>query len=100
MRDSIQHVDTYSVTPLDPRDAFFGGRTDARKLHYKFKEGKKESMDICSLYPTVNYYDEYPIGHPIHIKENFEPLDERPYFGFYQVQSHSAREFVSSSTSS
>ena len=43
-------------------------------------------MDICSLYPTVNYYDEYPIGHPIHIKENFEPLSERPYFGFIKCK--------------
>ena len=49
VRDSIQHVDTHSVTPLDPRDAFFGGRTDARKLHYKFKEGEKgKYVDICS----------------------------------------------------
>ena len=21
-------------------------------------------IDICSLYPTVMYYDKYPIGHP------------------------------------
>ena len=28
------------VGPLNPRDAFYGGRTNATKLMYKFKEGE------------------------------------------------------------
>ena len=28
----IAEVDTESITPLTPRDAFYGGRTDAREL--------------------------------------------------------------------
>ena len=83
----IEHVDSHAVTPLDPRDAFFGGRTDARKLYYKFKEGEVgKYVDICSLYPSVNYYDEYPVGHPACIKKDFKPLSEKPYFGFIKCK--------------
>jgi hypothetical protein len=36
---------------LNPRNAFFGGRTNATKLRVKAK--KLKYIDICSLYPTV-----------------------------------------------
>tara|TARA_R100001086_G_scaffold243116_1_gene171605 strand:- start:2739 stop:6575 length:3837 start_codon:yes stop_codon:yes gene_type:complete len=46
------------------RKSFFGGRTNATKLIYHFKEGEEgKYSDITSLYPTVNYYDKYPLGH-------------------------------------
>uniref|UniRef100_A0A8D8ZAP4 DNA-directed DNA polymerase n=1 Tax=Cacopsylla melanoneura TaxID=428564 RepID=A0A8D8ZAP4_9HEMI len=48
--------------PINPRDAFFGGRTDVTKL--KVKNQKIGYIDVCSLYPTVQFYDKYPIGHP------------------------------------
>jgi hypothetical protein len=50
---------------LNPRNAFFGGRTNATKLRVKGK--KMKYIDICSLYPTVQCYDDYPIGHPTKI---------------------------------
>lgn len=56
------------VMPLNPRHAFFGGRTDAMKLKYTFDEAGGELGcydDVCSLYPTVNYYDPYPVGVPV-----------------------------------
>tara|TARA_B100000513_G_C11789026_1_gene147678 strand:+ start:340 stop:519 length:180 start_codon:yes stop_codon:yes gene_type:complete len=44
----IAEVDTESITPLTPRDAFYGGRTDARELCYKFDHGEKgKYVDIC-----------------------------------------------------
>ena len=53
------------VDPLNPRDAFYGGRTNATKLLYEFKEGEcGKYVDFCSLYPTVQFYKKYPIGHP------------------------------------
>ena len=53
------------VGSLNPRDAFYGGRTNATKLLYEFKEGKcGKYVDFCSLYPTVQFYKKYPIGHP------------------------------------
>ena len=56
------------VEPLNPRDAFYGGYTNATKLLYNFKENECGCyIDFCSLYPTVQYYQKYPIGHPTKI---------------------------------
>lgn len=38
---------------LDPRDSFFGGRTNAVNLMY---EGTAKYIDFTSLYPWVNKY--------------------------------------------
>jgi G:T-mismatch repair DNA endonuclease (very short patch repair protein) len=50
------------VEPLNPRDAFYGGRTNASKL--KAQNKILRYIDVCSLYPTVQYFDYYPVGHP------------------------------------
>ena len=56
------------VEPLNPREAFYGGRTNATKLLYNFKENECGCyVDFCSPYPTVQYYQKYPIGHPTKI---------------------------------
>ena len=56
------------VEPLNPREAFYGGRTNCCKLLYDFKENEcGRYVDFCSLYPTVQYYKKYPIGHPVKI---------------------------------
>ena len=63
------------VEPLSPRDAFYGGRTNATKLLYNFKENEcGRYVDFCSLYPTVQYYQKYPIGHPtkVFIPEKYD----------------------------
>ena len=55
------------VNPLDPRDAFFGGRTNAVKLHHEVDPARGEKIkyiDVTSLYPWVNKTQEYPVGHP------------------------------------
>ena len=56
------------VEPFNPRNAFYGGRTNATKLLYNFKENEcGRYVDFCTLYPTVQYYQKYPIGHPTKI---------------------------------
>lgn len=56
------------VEPLNPRDCFYGGRSNCTKLVYNFKDTEKGIyVDFCNLYPTVQYYKRYPIGHPIKI---------------------------------
>ena len=51
--------------PLKPRDSFFGGRTNAVVLHKKAGPGESiRYVDFCSLYPYVNKYARYPVGHP------------------------------------
>jgi hypothetical protein len=54
--------DVKQLEKLEPRNAFFGGRTNATKLRVKGK--KLKYIDVCSLYPTVQYFDYYPVGHP------------------------------------
>tara|TARA_R110002110_G_scaffold119363_2_gene293847 strand:- start:252 stop:4412 length:4161 start_codon:yes stop_codon:yes gene_type:complete len=74
------------------RPSFFGGRTNAVKLLYHFKEGEEGFYDdIKSLYPTVQFYDEYPTGHPevydakyiqINYRKVISSIKRRKYFGF------------------
>ena len=53
------------VSPLDPRDAFYGGRTDMAKSYHKAEESEQIIYeDFTSLYPTINKYGTYPVGHP------------------------------------
>jgi len=53
------------VEPLNPRDAFFGGRTNATKLYHQCKADEKiEYADIVSEYPTVLKFRDYPAKHP------------------------------------
>jgi len=75
------------------RKAFFGGRTNAVKLIYKFEDTEEGIYsDITSLYPTVNYYDLYPKGHPIIIKENeitdihYKNILRQEYLGFFDIE--------------
>ena len=52
-------------------DSFFGGRCEPLKLIYDFRsKGEKgKYVNVVSLYPTVMYYDRYPIGHPKRISK-------------------------------
>lgn len=65
MKSYAENHPLLSLLSLNPRDAFCGGRTGATKLYYEVKrEEKIKYIDICSLYPWVNTYGKYPIGHP------------------------------------
>ena len=73
------------VAPMNPRDAFYGGRTGAVSLHAKAGEGEEiRYCDINSLYPWVNKTCKYPIGHPHIITQ---PIDQdiQSYFGLALV---------------
>lgn len=57
-----------ALTPLNPREAFYGGRTGNCKTYYEVKPGEKvKYVDVCSLYPSVCKYGKFPVGHPIKI---------------------------------
>jgi hypothetical protein len=52
---------------LEPRHAFYGGRTNATRLHYEADTEAGETIaykDIISLYPYVIKYCKLPTGHP------------------------------------
>ena len=66
--------------PLKPRDAFFGGRTNAVKLKAEATADTQiKYYDVTSLYPWVNKYCEYPFGHPEIILKDFKDISQ--YFG-------------------
>jgi hypothetical protein len=71
--------------PINPRDALFGGRTNAIKLYHKCKEDEKiKYYDFTSLYPWAQKYCAYPVGHPKLITENFDEINN--YFGLVKCQ--------------
>ncbi|XP_059577891.1 uncharacterized protein LOC132248570 [Alligator mississippiensis] len=77
-------------SPLVPRDALFGGRTNAICLYYQTKPGEQiHYYDFTSLYPFINKTKEYPIGHPEIIHDNFQPL--LSYFGIARVRLYPPR---------
>ncbi|KAJ8912222.1 hypothetical protein NQ315_009046 [Exocentrus adspersus] len=61
--EATQNAELYSYvenhpllvnTPLNPRDAFFGGHTGNTYEYYKCKDREKiKYVDVCSLYPWV-----------------------------------------------
>lgn len=54
-----------SKGPIDPRDAFFGGRTGPLALYFKkHNDICIGAADIVSLYPAVNFDTPYPVGMP------------------------------------
>ena len=55
------------VTRLEPKDAFFGGRTNSTQFYRSVKEKGGEEIryvDYTSLYHWVNKNCVYPVGHP------------------------------------
>jgi hypothetical protein len=61
--------DCADTGPLQPRDAYFGGRTGPYSLKCDLEEQGRTAthqilnLDIVSLYPYINYVTEYPVGH-------------------------------------
>jgi hypothetical protein len=54
----------HDTGPLDPRDAFFGGRVHPTRMYSPPSDTTtKCHKDIVSLYPSV-LLKEYPVGHP------------------------------------
>ena len=67
--------------PLNPRDAFCGGRTNAVKLYHHVTPTQKiHYIDYTSLYPWVNKTCVYPRGHPTFISQP-DGTDVSGYFG-------------------
>ena len=69
--------------PLDPNEAFFGGRTNAVWLYVRVDEFLGEEIryyDYSSLYPYVNKTGKYPVAHPEFIYDP-DTTDISAYFG-------------------
>ncbi|KAG5889668.1 hypothetical protein JTB14_007808 [Gonioctena quinquepunctata] len=65
LQDYVENHPLVLQTPLNPRDAFYGGRTGNTFEHYKAQNDEKiKYVDVCSLYPWVCKYGKFPVGHP------------------------------------
>ena len=74
------------IKPLNPRDAFCGGRTNAVKLYHHVTPSQKiHYIDVTSLYPWVNKTCVYPKGHPRFISQPGH-TDISQYFGLIQCK--------------
>ena len=83
LRHYLQNLDI--TDRLDPRESFFGGRTNASQLYYRAKETEQiKYVDFTSLYPWVNKTCQYPVGHPEVITSDFRDMDQ--YFGIAKVR--------------
>ena len=83
IREFVNQLDVQDR--LDPRNSFFGGRTNAMKLHYQVNNGETiQYYDFTSLYPFTNKYCRYPIGHPTIITDNFSDISN--YFGIAKIK--------------
>lgn len=75
------------TTRLNPREAFFGGRTNSICSGYEADVSEGEEIryeDITSLYPFVNYTSRYPIGHP-RLFTTINHTDVSCFFGIAKV---------------
>ena len=70
---------------MDPREAFYGGRTGMAKCYHAVESGEEiYYQDFTSLYPTINKYGTYPTAHP-QILVNPESQNIDDYFGLAKV---------------
>ena len=60
------------INPLEPRDAFYGGRTEAFTLFQKDQD--ISYVDVTFLYPYINKTGKINIGHPEIVTEGFTVL--------------------------
>ncbi|KAJ8967427.1 hypothetical protein NQ317_001104 [Molorchus minor] len=52
-----------TLSPLNPRYAFYGGRTGNTVEYYKCRPGEKiKYVDVCSLYPWACRYGKSPLA--------------------------------------
>ena len=68
--------------PINLRDCYFGGRTNALVLHKKFADGEKgKYVDFTSLYPDILKYRRFPVSHPKRIIKDFQQCLFKPCDG-------------------
>ena len=84
LKEFVETLDI--VTPHNPCEAFFGGRTNTIKLHHKVEDNKQiHYSDMILLYPWANLECEYPIGHPEFIDQP-KTTDISRYYGLVKCK--------------
>jgi G:T-mismatch repair DNA endonuclease (very short patch repair protein) len=71
-----------NIPQLVPKDAFFGGRTEAVNLCSSVKDAEDKEIryyDVTSEYPFVNAHKSYPIGHPVVLLKHQLPQSNKTW---------------------
>ena len=56
----------YEKCPIKIRDSLYGGRTSPAVLYKDcYAGGRIHYVDFVSLYPSIQYFNEFPVGQPI-----------------------------------
>ena len=98
-RTNYMPKDSIGILKKDEYDfckrGFFGGRTEVFKLYKKWTPQEVQNdifgkyIDINSLYPTVQYFDDLPCGIPRWEQCDPSVVDKRQYleanFGYHEV---------------
>lgn len=73
LKDFVDNHPLIKMEALNPRDAMFGGRTEAIRIYAESDaEHCMPFVDFCSLYPYAMKYLKVPIKHPkIHLPPDF-----------------------------
>ncbi|KAL6419167.1 hypothetical protein ACFW04_014044 [Cataglyphis niger] len=81
MHEYLENHPMMEMPPLDPRDAFFGGR-------YGYGENMLcRKYVMCSLYPYVLKTGAFPIGHPdIYVDECSTLIGSAPNYNFDRLE--------------
>lgn len=79
--------------PLNPFDAFFGGRVETFCCLDDKSDEPKRYLDVTSLYPFVCATKKFPVGHPTILYKNLGKSLE-PYFGFVQCKVKPPRQLI------
>jgi hypothetical protein len=85
----IASSDPYTqIPPLNPRDAFYGGRTSTITSYHKVDDGEKIMyFDVCSLYPYINKHFKVPLGHPkLHVGDDAKNIDIATFEGIIKCR--------------
>ena len=88
MCEFIKNSPLLPHSPLNSRDAFFGGRTGTTTCYYQIRDGEKINyIDICSLYPYICKIGKFPIGHPeVFVGEDCKKLMGTDYNDMSRVE--------------
>ena len=73
---------------LTVRNAFFGGRTELFWMYRQVTDEGAEKiryLDVCSLYPSRQKFERFPLGHPTVVIAP-ETCDIDQYFGYAHVK--------------
>ena len=79
--------------PIKPRDAFYGGRTEAIGLYREASPEKGEQLkyvDFNSLYPFINKYARYPVKHPVVVRGEDIPEEVEGLLKCFSATAYSA----------